>query len=261
MRWQRFRNLYAEADRRHRSVLARLITAAVVVLVVFFLTALLSGGHWQLAVMAAVGATLVLLLVFVLLGGLKSALPGSGAAPAAGHEEHSTDKHTDVHGPVGEPAGKTKVPADSGDSGESGEPGEDAGAAAFVDRYYFKGAWFTVTIHSQDEEGHRIDLVGPLCPKCHEPMLRARDREPMEKLGENRTEMYKCHKSTLHPLVSVQLSGNEDVAEQARSACLHEIATGRFASDLTGVAPEGEAGEGAAENPEGADGATGATGA
>jgi hypothetical protein len=204
------------------------------------LTAVLSGGHWQLAAMAAVGAILVLLLVFVLLGGLRAALPGGGAEPAAAPEGHSTGRHTDVHGPVGASPGGQETTEDSGASGEDEPDGE---SAALVDRYYFKGAWFTVRIHSQDEEGHRIDLTGPLCPKCHEPMLRARDREPMEKLGENRTEIYKCHKSTLHPLVSVQLGGADDLAEQARSACLHDIATGRFASDITGVSPEGEAGE------------------
>ncbi|MHC4917373.1 MAG: hypothetical protein ACYTGB_17990 [Planctomycetota bacterium] len=261
MRWQRFRNLYAEADKRRRSLLVQVIAAAVAVTAVFFLTALLSGGHWQLAAMAAVGAILVVLMLFVLLGGLKAALPGGGAAPSAGSEKGTEGRHTDRHGPVGAPAGEAEAAAEPGASGE-GEGGGETGA--MVDRYYFKGAWFTVTIHPRDEEGRRIDLAGPLCPKCHEPMLRALDREPMEKLGENRTEVYRCRKSTLHPQVSVQLSGKDDVTEQARSACLHEIATGRFASDLTGVTPESEAGEDAGEKPgeaPGAPDATDATGA
>jgi hypothetical protein len=227
MRWQRFRNLYAEGDRRRRGLWLRLLALLVSAKVVFWLTAWLSGGHWQLAVMATVVALTLPLLLFVLLGGLSSSV-----SPAqAGSEAHPP-----------QPAEKSEQREPAAPAGEGGA-GAAEGTAAMVDRYYFKGAWFRVTIHPKDEEGHRIDLAGPLCSKCHEPMLRAREREPLEKLGEGRTEVYKCHKSTLHPQISAQLSGKDDLVEQARSACLHDIATGRFASDLSEAGEAGTEGE------------------
>jgi hypothetical protein len=174
--------------------------------------------------MSAVAAVVVLVLLFTALGGLsvsgrRAELPAEPAAAPAGEAGEGE---------------KLEAPERSAETEEAGE------GAALADRYYFKGAWFTVTIHPADGEGHRIDLVGPLCPKCHEPMLRAREREPLETLDDLRTEVYKCHRSTVHPLVTVQLPGTADLPEQARSACLHQLATGEFSSPSADAGPGGD---------------------
>jgi hypothetical protein len=122
-------------------------------------------------------------------------------------------------------------------------------AAKLADRYYFKGAWFDVTVHQADAEGHRIDLAGPLCPDCHQPMHRAPDREPMQSSDGERMEVYRCVKSHLHHLLEVELDGTGDLLDQARSKCLHDMSTGAFASPVTEPPPPPEPAEPPADAP------------
>jgi hypothetical protein len=175
---------------------------------VFVLAAIVTRGAWDLSVMATVLVAVALVIYFVARGGL------------AGADEEERSKAPPVVPPA--PTPETSA-AHDGSGGSS--PASD-----LADRYYFKGAWFTVKVHAEDSAGHRLDLAGPLCPVCHEPMLRAHEREPLEQVGEHRVEVYKCHKSNLHPLVTVQLDAKERLVDQARSACLHQMADGQFDS-------------------------------
>ncbi len=188
-------------------------------LLVFVLTLCLSGANWELAAMATAAAVILLLAPFTLLR------MRFGPEPEPLPQLHH-------HGePQQEPA---PVPA------PQPEPAEDQESLA--DRYYFKGAWFTVTIHPQEEgeapEARRIDLAGPLCPNCGSAMLPAHEREPLAEEGQGHTHVYKCRKSTVHKLVSVQLADPDPLLEQARRACLHDLVTGRFDSPRDGEEDE-----------------------
>ena len=175
---------------------------------VFVLAAVVTGGAWDLAAMIAMLAAVALVVWFVARGGL------------AGADEEERSKAP----PIIPPPPKPEISGSQDGSGSAGP------ASDLADRFYVRGAWFRVTVHEPDSAGHRIDLTGPLCPACHEPMLRAREREPLENSGDRRAEVYKCHRVNLHPLVTVQVAGEEKLVDQARSACLHEMASGRFDS-------------------------------